>query len=65
MRCWILLTLLCFVFFLCANWHGADGGDVPVRVINLEKLNTAADEEDPCLTPDGDGLLYPSKGKKN
>jgi hypothetical protein len=39
------------------------GGDT-VKPINLEKLNTAGDEEDPCPTPDGLGLLYASKKKK-
>ena len=65
MRCLILPTLLSIAFFLGAGQREADGGGAPIRVINLEKLNTDDDEEDPCLTPDGDGLLYASKGKKN
>jgi hypothetical protein len=42
--------------------RGATAGDT-VKPLNLAKLNTADDEEDPCPTPDGNGLLYASKAK--
>ena len=35
-----------------------------VKATNLEKLNSAGDDEDPCPTPDNLGLLYSRKGKK-
>ncbi|MCC6421633.1 MAG: PD40 domain-containing protein [Gemmataceae bacterium] len=35
---------------------GADG----IRPTNLESVNTDADEDDPCLTPDGSTLYYAS-----
>src|SRR4051794_13541903 len=57
MRTWILLAVLCLAF----GSHVALGGDTPVKVINLEKLNTAGDEEDPC--PAAEGLLFARKGK--
>jgi hypothetical protein len=44
--------------------HDAMGGDA-VKPLNLEKLNTEADEEDPSPSPDGNWLLYASKTKKN
>src|SRR6266568_1751138 len=61
MRYRILLTIFSLTTFLLANIRA---GDTPVKAINLEKLNSAADEEDPCPTPDGLGLLYVKKGKK-
>jgi hypothetical protein len=64
MRYWILLTLLFLALLFWADRRDAAGGDTPVKAINLEKLNTADDEEDPCPTPDGFGLLYAAKKKK-
>src|ERR1700704_1573079 len=61
MRYRILLILFSSTFFLLASVRA---GDSPIKATNLEKLNTAADEEDPCPTPDGLGLLYVRKGKK-
>lgn len=60
MRYWISLTVLSFAFF-----HTVNAGDPPAKAVNLEKLNTDADEEDPCPTPDGLTLLYAMKGKKH
>ena len=59
MRYLILLTVF---FCALAGLREADGGDVLVKAVNLEKLNTAADEEDPC--PDGNSLLFARKGAK-
>ncbi len=64
MRHLIILTNFACTILLFAGQPRADGGDTPVKAINLDKLNTAADEEDPCPTPDGLGLLYAKKGKK-
>jgi hypothetical protein len=63
MRTLILLAALCGI--VCFNWDPqiAVGGDTPIKVINLEKLNTAGDEEDPC--PAAEGLLFARKGKKD
>jgi WD40-like Beta Propeller Repeat len=62
MRYGILLPIVCCAIFCLAEQRQADGGDL-VKAINLEKLNSAADEEDPCPTPDGLGLLYAKKVK--
>ena len=39
----------------------ADGGEKDVEPINLEKLNTAGDEDDPFVSADGLSLYYASK----
>jgi hypothetical protein len=62
MRYWILMTLA-GAFLWTSDYREVAGGDT-IKVLNLEKLNTAADEEDPCPTPDGFGLLYAAKKKK-
>jgi hypothetical protein len=41
------------------NLHAQDAA----KPVNLEKLNTDADEEDPCPTPDHLGLLYAMKSR--
>ena len=61
MRYWIL-PLSAALLVVLGIQPDADGGD-KVKPINLEKLNTDADEEDPCPSPDGDRLLYASKAK--
>jgi hypothetical protein len=61
MRYWICLTAVAFIIVLIANLP-VQGGDAPVEAVNLDKLNTEADEEDPC--PSAEGLLYAKKGKK-
>ena len=48
MRYWILLIPLLALGF---PHERSAGGDPPVKVVNLDKLNTEADEEDPCPTP--------------
>lgn len=64
MRSRFFLTAILSAFILIECRHPADAGDAPVKTLNLEKLNSADDEEDPCPTPDGNGLLYAKKGKK-
>lgn len=51
--------LLCVILpsILLAPARAQDAG----KPVNLEKLNTEADEEDPCPTPDHLGLLYAVK----
>jgi hypothetical protein len=51
------------VGFVLAFAHDPEvvGGPPPIKFVNLDKLNTDADEEDPCPTPDHLGLLYASK----
>jgi hypothetical protein len=62
MRYWILPITAAGLIIASAGQRNADGGD-PIKIVNLEKLNTEADEEDPSPTPDGNGLLYAVKGK--
>ena len=61
MRYWILLTAI----FGISAAVDANAQDTLVKATNLEKLNTAADEEDPFLSADGKELLYSSKAKKS
>jgi len=56
-QAWLIGTLA-FVGFV-----GGAYGQEPVKVVNLEKLNTAADEEDPFPAADGLYLLFARKGK--
>ena len=61
MRYWTFLTvILCIAFFAVEQ---AEAQDALVKATNLEKLNTADDEEDPFPTTDGKELLYASKAK--
>jgi hypothetical protein len=55
MRTCGFLCLLMMTFL--NNLHAQDAA----KPVNLEKLNTDADEEDPCPTPDHFGLLYAMK----
>ncbi|MSQ94562.1 MAG: hypothetical protein EXR98_08390 [Gemmataceae bacterium] len=63
MRSWLALIGLGLVvtFGLQREILGQD----QVKVFNLEKLNTAANEEDPCATPDGLSLYFVRKGKRH
>jgi len=61
MRYWGFLLAAIFINILTSDCS-AQPGDA-VKIVNLEKLNTAADEEDPCPTPDHLGLLYASKAR--
>ncbi len=63
MRYWIFPLAVATLLLNFACQPDADGGDPPVKPVNLDKLNTDADEEDPCPTPDGYGLLYAAKSK--
>src|SRR5262249_818435 len=56
----IILAAVSCAFFLVRHLLA---GDTPIKAINLEKLNTDADEEDPCPVPEG--LLFARKGKKH
>jgi hypothetical protein len=56
MKSWIATAILTLAFGMRIS---ATAGDMP-KITNLNKLNTEADDEDPCLTPDGNGLLYAS-----
>ena len=64
MRNLIFVSIMAPAIYLIPAPREADAGDV-VKPINLEKLNTDADEEDPCPTPDDLGLLYAVKKKKH
>ena len=64
MRYWFFLILPAIVILVLApRDHTAIGGNPTVKPLNLTKLNTDADEEDPAPTPDGNTLLYASKAK--
>lgn len=49
------------VVVLAVGW-GAHGQEA-VKVVNLEKVNSSGDEEDPFPTPDGLAIFYARKGK--
>src|SRR4051794_8478171 len=55
-------TMAVALFLAFASQPGIQGGDA-VKAVNLEKLNTAGDEEDPFPTPDDSSLLYVAKVK--
>jgi hypothetical protein len=57
-----MTTTAAFLLFAIAILPAVSGGD-PAKITNLDKLNTEADEEDPCPTSDGSGLLYASKAR--
>ncbi len=63
MRIWFVLLVVPALLLGILFPRGADGGDPAIKVVNLEKLNSDADEEDPCPTPDHLGLLYASKSR--
>jgi hypothetical protein len=63
MRCWILSIALLALFVFAYPWDISAGDKT--RITNLDKLNTSADEEDPCPTPDGLGLLYATRRDKS
>lgn len=63
MRTWILLGLLAAIPAMISIERSADAGAPAVKPVNLEKLNTEGDEEDPCPTPDGFGLLYATRAR--
>ena len=64
LRSWMVLMAAIAVAVVLPAQREAEGGDA-VKAVNLEKLNGDGDEQDPCPTPDGLGLLYVKKGKKN
>lgn len=64
MRYVFFLSVFSLGTVLVSN-HAFSAGDGLAKAINVEKINTDADEEDPCPTPDELGLLYVRKGKKN
>ncbi len=49
--------------FISFDDSGAGEKVVLAKAVNLESLNTADDEEDPCPTPDGSVLLYATNAK--
>lgn len=55
----------CIITLTFLGLHEIDASEkvVLARAINLDKLNTADDEEDPSPTPDGSVLLYASNAK--
>ena len=59
MRCLFALLAILLAGFLLSDLHAGDA----IKIANLEKLNTEADEEDPCPTPDGNAIMYAGKGK--
>jgi WD40-like Beta Propeller Repeat len=54
----IILTVI-----FCMTVSVASAQNELVKATNLDKLNTADDEEDPCPTQDGKELLYASNAK--
>jgi Tol biopolymer transport system component len=54
-RC--LIAVLAPVSLFCLL-SGAPAGEKGVKPVNLDKINTAADEDDPFILPDGKTLLY-------
>jgi hypothetical protein len=64
MRYWILpIAAAAFILAFAHQREATLAAGDPIKIVNLEKLNTEADEEDPCPTPDGLSLLYAVKGK--
>jgi hypothetical protein len=53
----VLLAGCCLFTFLPTLVQGGDA----LNPVNLDKLNTEADEDDPCPLPDGITLLYAAK----
>ena len=50
------------VLVLAAGWGSAakDDKSAELKITNMEKLNTAADEDDPCPAPDGSTFYFTS-----
>ncbi len=64
MRYWLLpIAAAAFILAFTHQREATLAAGDPIKIVNLEKLNTEADEEDPCPTPDGFGILYAVKGK--
>ena len=63
MRYCIFCLIAAIVALITLSDHPAESGDPAPKAVNLDKLNTAADEEDPCPSPDGNALLYAVKSQ--
>jgi hypothetical protein len=63
MMTWCIVMLLLHGSAGASPSHSAVSTSKP-KVLNLEKLNTAADEDGPCLSPDGQQLFYVTKEKE-
>ncbi len=64
MRYAMLLAGLSVAFLVFATVHESAAQD-PVKAYNLDKLNTAGDEEDPAPTPDGFAFFFARKEQKH
>ncbi len=60
MRYWILIFVAATILLAFNSRREADAGDVAIKALNLDRLNTDSDEEDPFPSPDGTSLLYAS-----